>query len=395
MLLKILINYILGYVNISVEGYFIERFMNICISKKILLWNIKREKSTFLHANVGIKNFKRLKEIARKTKCKISIKEKKGLPFILHKHKKRKILLILLILFFILLFALSNFIWNIEIIGTENISKTEIMETLKEEGLSIGMLKSKVDTQKIINSLRLDRDDIAWVGIGITGTNATVKIIEADLKPEIIDENDYCNIVSDKEGIIVNVTAKNGTPVVKKDDVVKKGSTLIAGYIEGKYTGTRYVHSEGEILAKVWYSKKDTISTKQQEYTNTGKSESKYSIRIKNFVINLYKTLPNFQNYDTIVEEKKLKIFSNFYLPIEIIKNTYNETETKEIEYTVEQAKEILIKKIEEELKEQIQDEEKIKNKQVNVYPKEEGSIEIEVIYEVLETIGIDEKIVF
>ena len=63
MLLKILINYIVGYVKISVEGYFIERFMNICISKKILLWNIKREKSTFLYANVGIKDFKKLKEI--------------------------------------------------------------------------------------------------------------------------------------------------------------------------------------------------------------------------------------------------------------------------------------------------------------------------------------------
>ena len=301
MLLKILISYIIGYVNISVEGYFIERFMNICISKKILLWNIKREKSTFLYANVGIKNFKKLKEIAKKTKCKINIKEKKGLPFVLNRHRKRKIFLILLIVFFIILFTLSNFIWNIEVTGTSNISKEEILETLKENGLKIGMAKNKIDTQKIINSIRLNRDDVAWVGIGITGTNATVKIVEADLKPEIIDENDYCNIVSEKEGLILKVTAKNGTPLVKKDDIVKKGSILIAGYIEGKYTGTRYVHSEGEVLAKVWYSKKDKIELQKREYKQTGKNESKYSIRIKNFVINLYKTLPNFENYDTII----------------------------------------------------------------------------------------------
>ena len=245
MLLKILISYILGYVNISVEGYFIERFMNICISKKILLWNIKREKSTFLHANVSIKNFKRLKEIARKTKCKISIKEKKGLPFILNKHRKRKIFLILLIVFFITLFTLSNFIWNIEVEESQNLSKTEIIKILEENGLTTGMLKNKVNAQKIINSIRLNRDDIAWVGIGITGTNAIVKIVEADLKPEIIDESDYCNIVSEREGLIVKVTAQNGTPLVKKDDVVKKGSILIGGYIEGKYNGTLYVHIEG------------------------------------------------------------------------------------------------------------------------------------------------------
>lgn len=394
MLLKILISYIIGYVNISVEGYFIERFMNICISKKILLWNIKREKSTFLYANVGIKNFKKLKEIARKTKCKINIKEKKGLPFVLNRHRKRKIFLILLIVFFIIIFTLSNFIWNIEVKGTSNISKEEILETLKENGLKIGMAKNKIDTQKIINSIRLNRDDVAWVGIGITGTNATVKIVEADLKPEIIDENDYCNIVSEKEGLIVKVTAKNGTPLVKKDDIVKKGSILIAGYIEGKYTGTRYVHSEGEVLAKVWYSKKDKIELQKQEYKQTGKNESKYSIRIKNFVINLYKTLPNFENYDTIIEEKKLKIFSNFYLPIEIIKNTYYETELQEKEYTKEEAKEILIQQLEEQLKEEIKEPEKITNKQINVYENDD-STEIELIYEVLETIGIDEKIVF
>ena len=56
MFLKILLNYILGYVNIKVEGFFIERFINICISKKILLWNIKREKSTILYAKHSKKN---------------------------------------------------------------------------------------------------------------------------------------------------------------------------------------------------------------------------------------------------------------------------------------------------------------------------------------------------
>lgn len=50
--------------------------------------------------------------------------------------------------------------------------------------------------------------------------------------------------------------------------------------------------------------------------------------------------------------------------------------------------------KIEEELKEQIQDETKIVDKQINTY-KGDGYIEIEVIYEVLETIGVEDRIVF
>jgi len=54
----------------------------------------------------------------------------------------------------------------------------------------------------------------------------------------------------------------------------------------------------------------------------------------------------------------------------------------------------ITSKKIEEELKNQIPDEKSIVNKQINTN-KGDGYIEIEVIYEVLETIGVEDKIIF
>lgn len=55
MIFKILLSYIRGYVDISVEGYFIERFINMCISKGILIWNIRRERATYLQANINVK----------------------------------------------------------------------------------------------------------------------------------------------------------------------------------------------------------------------------------------------------------------------------------------------------------------------------------------------------
>ena len=61
--------------------------------------------------------------------------------------------------------------------------------------------------------------------------------------------------------------------------------------------------------------------------------------------------------------------------------------------YTEEEAKQILITKLEEELKNNIQ-EENIVNTQIN--SKTEGqTIEVELIYEVLENIGTNEKILF
>ena len=311
-----------------------------------------------------------------------------------NRYKKRKIFAIALVSIICVIIYLSNFIWNIEIVGTDKINQNELIKTINSEGLTIGKLKRKVDLKSIINKIRLDRKDIAWIGIDLKGTNAIVKVVEADAKPEIIKEDEYCNIVSDKEASIIKVNAQNGTVLVKEGDVVKKGTPLIAGWMEGKYTGTRYVHAEGSVEAKVWYSHKERIYYKQEEKLRTGNEEKKYTLNINNFKINFYKTLSKFENYDTINENKKLKLLSNFYLPIEIIKKTNYEYKYEEKIYTEEELAKLTEEKIEKDLDEKVSQKENIINKQTNIYPNEDY-IEVEVIYEVLENIGSEDKIIF
>ncbi|HBC85042.1 MAG TPA: sporulation protein YqfD [Clostridiales bacterium] len=392
--IKILINYILGYVNIIVEGFFTERFINICMSKNIFLFNIKRDKSTIIYANVGIYDFKSVVQIAKQTKCKVKIKKKSGLPFIFNRYRKRKIFVGALAIIICTVIYLSNFIWNIEINGADTIDSNELMQTINNEGLIVGKLKSKVDLKSIINKIRLDREDIAWIGIDLKGTNAIVRIVPADSKPEIIKEDEYCNIISDKDACIIKVNAQNGTPLVKEGDVVKTGTPLIAGWMEGKYTGTRYVHAEGTVDAKVWYTQKMRVYFKQTEKTRTGNEEKKYTININNFEINLYKKLSNFENYDTIKEQKKLKLFSNLYLPVGITINNNYEVVNNDITYSQDEAKEIGVNKAKEELDKNLQNKENLLNTYINTYQNDEY-VDIEVIYEVKETIGTKEKIVF
>ena len=394
LLFKILIHYISGYVNILVEGYFVERFINICISKNILLWNMKREKSTILYTNISLGDFKKIKQIAKKTRCRVKIEKKSGLPFLFHKYKKRKIFFLLLAMVFVCLLISSQFVWNIEITGAEKIEEQKLIEDLKACGLETGKFKNTIDLNDIINEIRLKREEIAWIGISINGTNAKVEVVEAKEKPEIVQYDEYCNIISDKEGMITRINVQNGTALVKEGDIVKKGTVLVGGWLEGKYTGVRYVHSIADIQAKVWYSKKKKANKTQQINVKTGKSETKYTISINNFKINLYKTLSKFENYDTIRESKKLKLFSNFYLPIEIEKITNYEQQMEQKTYTEDELKEKLEKEIEEELKTQVTNLDSHINKQVNT-KNEEDSLEVEVVYEVLENIGTEEKVMF
>ncbi len=243
MYIGILIRLLIGYVRVEVEGYYIEKFINMCVHKKIFIWNLKREKGVKLFLNIGKKDFKKLREICKQTRCKIKIQKKKGIPFILYKYKKRKIFVIFLIIISIVIYSSSKYVWNIDINVEDNLEVENIRDDLYNLGLKKGMKKENIDADKIINEIRLQRDDISWIGMDIKGTNVRVKIVKADDTPELLDNKDYCNIVAKKNGIITKITAQNGTAMVKVGDTVQKGEVLIAGYMEGKYTEPRYLHS--------------------------------------------------------------------------------------------------------------------------------------------------------
>ena len=67
MYFQILLGYLLGYVTIEIEGYFIERFMNLCNNQKIFLCNLQRTHSTTVKVNMNIRDFKKIKQIGKKT----------------------------------------------------------------------------------------------------------------------------------------------------------------------------------------------------------------------------------------------------------------------------------------------------------------------------------------
>ena len=394
MFIKIIFSYILGFLKISVKGYYIERFINICKNNKITIWNLKRKDNIELNLNVRIKEFKEICKIAKKTGCKIKIKNKKGIPFLLHKYKKRKIFFILLILLVLIIGLSSCFVWNVEIKEENGYELENIREDIEKAGLKSGVFKGKINTKEIINKIRLERKDIAWMGIELKGTNAIVKLVKSDEKPDIINEDEYCNIISDKEGIITKISVQNGTANVKVGDTVKKGDILVNGWMEGKFTGIRYVHSLAEIEAKVWYTESIKIPYKITETRYTGNEEEKYGIKFNNFQINFTKKYSKFKIYDTIETENKIKLFSDFYLPISIVKTIYKEQEKIEKTYSVEEAKNIGIKQLEEKLDEKIENKNNIVNKNINTYEQADGVL-VYVTYEVLENIGTNEKIAF
>ena len=249
-LFKILYLYILGYVDIVVSGFFTERFVNLCFAKSIFLWKLNRISSGEIEARISRKDFMRIRKIAKKSNCKVKILSKKGFPFLLNKYKKRKIFAITLGVVAILIFGLTRFVWNIEINCDGEFNKQNIMKILNNNGVEEGKLISKIDTGKTINEICMNEEDISWCGIKIKGTNVIVSLEKATLQEEVIDENEICDIVAKEDGIITKITARNGTAIVKKNDLVRKGDLLISSLIEGKYTEPRSVVAQRRCFGK-------------------------------------------------------------------------------------------------------------------------------------------------
>lgn len=350
MLINTIILNAAGYVKIEVEGFFLQRFINLCISKSIFLDETKHINKSKIVANISKNDFKNICKIAKKTNCKIKIIKKAGIPFIIHKYRKRKIFLGLFLSLIIMCFAITRFTWNIEINGLKNIDKNEIIAILEEHNIKIGTRISKIKTDNLINDIRLKIADIAWVGAKIKGTNFILDIVEAEKKPEIVDESKITNIIADKKGIITRMNVQSGTARVNIGDEIEKGTMLVEGVMEGKYTGIRYVNSRADVYAKITYTKSETRKLKSKEAYLTGNEYNQYKINFNKFKINLNKGVSNFKNYDTIEANKKIRLFSNYYLPVELEKITYKEKKYEEKTYTIDEITNELKTKLEKEI---------------------------------------------
>ena len=77
-----------GIVTVQIEGFFTERFINLCKINNINIWDVRNIVKGVVRFKIRIRDFKKLRKIARKTKCKVKIKEKRRLYFKLFKYRK-------------------------------------------------------------------------------------------------------------------------------------------------------------------------------------------------------------------------------------------------------------------------------------------------------------------
>lgn len=341
-MLRKLLNWFRGYVVVQIRGISPERFINLCCNRKLFIWNLTKENEKY-QFYIHVQNFRNLKPVVRKTGILPRIIQKKGLPFLIHRYRKRYGFFAGVLICALLVYIMSLFIWDISILGGSKYTPQAMLKFLNSNHIYSGVKKSRVNCQEIEENIRLAYNDIGWVSAEIKGTRLIIKITETDMPAPAGVAIGPSHIVATKDAIIKSIVTRVGTPLVKPGDVVKKGDILVSGINTvmddfGGILDKKPVIASATIRCKSYYDYNDSFSMKYIKKIYTDEDTKGYYLTILGKKIFLYNPSISYDKYDIIVQENALHITNTFYLPFRYGKVTSREYKQQNSIYTEEEA---------------------------------------------------------
>ena len=348
------VKYLQGYVRIRLYGYAPERFLNLCSTHNILIWNLEYHEEQYEFC-ISVRGLKQLKPILKKTRTKFVILERTGLPFVMRRYRKRKLFFAGIFLCCGLLYTMSLFVWKIEVNGNLHETDSNIVKFLEEKQVYHGLLKSKINCEKIEEDLRAEYSDIIWASAKLQGTMLIIDVQEnlaTNQQAQSLQEQDGSpsDLVADKEAVIHSILTRKGTPKVEKGMKVKPGDLLVEG--KNPVLNDAGEISDADILGITRYPYEDVFSLRYEDKVFSGKESSTFGIRLFQSQFKFPHISHKFAVYDTITDEYDVKLGETFYLPLLLIRETRKEYKNVKKQYSKEEAKKLAEEKLEQFCKE-------------------------------------------
>ena len=166
-------------------------------------------------------------------------------------------------------------------------------------------------------------EGISWITVNVRSSRAQVKVRERVLKPEIISQDEPCNIVAAKTGIISKMSVLQGVAVQETGKAVLAGETIVSGAVDSIANGLRPVHAIGDIRARTMYEITAVCPENTQTKTKTGRVRHRYALVVGENRINFYSGSRNdTTGCDKIIKTYKFALEGVFTLPVSIVRET-------------------------------------------------------------------------
>ena len=360
MLLR-LVNALRGSVRLEVEGAFPERFLNLCAQRGILFWNVEWMETTRLRLTVTRRGSRQAAALGERTLCTVTPAGRKGMPYFLARFRKRYAFWVGMGLSMAAVCVLSSFVLTIEVKGNTTVPTAQILTELRRQGLGIGTFGPGLDERTVGNKVLLQLPQLSWLSINLYGTRAEVLVREAVEAPELVDAQEYGDVVARASGIVTKVEALTGEAVVKVGDTVLEGETLISGtvhlegpaYSDTPEIGQIQVRASGRVYARTWRTMAAQLPLEAQVKRYTGEETSLWSVTALGRRADFFgKGGISFDRYDKISRTWTLTLPGGEEMPLAVQRETCRayELETLAVEPDAAQAmlKERLLEALEE-----------------------------------------------
>lgn len=238
-----------GSVEFTVSGKYPERFINITSRHQVRLWRVRRKDDGFT-ACMYRSDYRHIRPLARGAGVRLRIVKKSGLPTYLFRYRERVGILIGACVFILTVFVMSLFVWSVDIVGLETLSQAEMQEVLREHGLYVGAFKPSLDVQKLSRDVMIERHEIGWMAVNVTGSYASVEVKEEALPPEVEDVYTPCNVKAKSDGVILRIEAAEGETVMTEGSGVIEGQLIVSGVKTDEQGTNRLVHADAKVLAR-------------------------------------------------------------------------------------------------------------------------------------------------
>lgn len=389
--------FLYGYVIIEICGKGAERFLNICLRRGIRIWDTIPLQNG-IGASVLRKDFRFLRDVAKKCHVKVRIKEKHGLLHMLRLYRNRRVLLVTIAVCAVLCIVSTRFIWLVEINGVENSDIVGITETLDKMGVSSGALKSRLPKgMDIKRAIISENDHIAWAWVYIEGAKARVEIYEQTIPPIVIDKDAPCDIIAACDGSIKRMVVKNGAETVSVGDAVNAGDVIVSGkvptYKEGQEEEYIYVHSMAEIDAYTSHKRTGEYKLYYESRTPTGKRRKHRSIEVFGKVYTLPSRDVIYEDYDVSEKRSELNIPFFGYSGIAVDTVSYNEVTVNKEPISIETAVEFAKNDLEEKISKELRTGSRLQNENIEYVKTDNETISVTLEMNFIENIAAEQPL--
>lgn len=356
--MKNLINLLRGIVELTARGPFPERLINLCAQQRVDFWGLVWQDEHTITFQIHRDDLKSARELGQRVGCEVTVGGSRGLPAFLGRFRRRYAFLVGLALSLAAVCVLSRFVFTVQVTGNETVPTAQILGELRRLGLRPGVYGPGLELKQIAQEALVSMEDLSWVNINLYGTRAEVVVREAVKAPELLDKEGCWDIVSQADGLILEVEVMDGQAVVQEGDVVLAGDVLISGNVAMQpplYSDlpVRYyqIHSHGRVLARTWRTLTAKIPLTAQVKSYTGEERLHCSLTILGRRVDFFRNSSIYwSSYDKITRVYPAVLPGEVELPVSWTVEKCRAYETKTVEVDRDAAQDLLEEQLRQRL---------------------------------------------